>query len=195
MRKFYRTLKQEEIDGHSYRDLEDLRGHLREFIEPYYNRSRLHSALGYRTPAEFEAVAAGTTLTTPLAASVMLSLPGMGKSISPMNKSSQMNGSLTKGKAGGSPPPHRIDESPEPGARVPARLRHPFIQVPFRFPRRTRNPVTSPGTRPFPTRPELPGITLRTLSTFSAGQLTGGMIAYLYRYLRRHFRLDIFSRH
>jgi len=49
-----KTLKQEEIYAHRYRDLADLRSHLEEFIEQYYNRQRLHSALGYRTPEEFE---------------------------------------------------------------------------------------------------------------------------------------------
>ena len=86
---FIKTLKQEEIACHPYRDLEDLRGHLREFIEEYYNRCRLHSALGYRTPAECEAAESRASLTTSLAASVTLSFPGMGKSISPMNESSR----------------------------------------------------------------------------------------------------------
>jgi transposase InsO family protein len=49
-----KTLKQEEIYAHRYRDLADLRAHLEEFIDHYYNRCRLHSALGYRTPEEFE---------------------------------------------------------------------------------------------------------------------------------------------
>ena len=48
------TLKQEEINASAYRDLEHLRENLGEFIERYYNRKRLHSALGYRTPEEFE---------------------------------------------------------------------------------------------------------------------------------------------
>ena len=51
---FMRTLKREEIDARSYRDLDDLRAHIEEFIEQYYNRCRLHSALGYRPPEEFE---------------------------------------------------------------------------------------------------------------------------------------------
>lgn len=54
---FIKTLKAEEIDGSQYRDLEDLRAHIGQFIEEYYNRRRLHSALGYRTPEEFEAQA------------------------------------------------------------------------------------------------------------------------------------------
>jgi putative transposase len=51
---FMKTLKQEEIYGTPYRDFDDLSAHLEEFIENYYNRQRLHSALGYRTPEEFE---------------------------------------------------------------------------------------------------------------------------------------------
>jgi len=112
---FIKTLKQEEIAGHRYRNLEDLRGHLREFIEEYYNHCRLHSALGYRTPAEFEAAQSGAPLTTSLAASLTLSFPGMGKSISPMIGSNvadkqELYDRESRGLA--SPPPHRIDEFP-----------------------------------------------------------------------------------
>ena len=52
---FLKTFKREEIYAHSYCDLEDLRAHIADFIERYYNRLRLHSALGYRSPEEFEA--------------------------------------------------------------------------------------------------------------------------------------------
>jgi transposase InsO family protein len=55
---FMKTLKQEEIYCNRYRDLEELSAHMEEFIEQYYNRERLHSALGYTTPAQFEAAAA-----------------------------------------------------------------------------------------------------------------------------------------
>ena len=55
---FMKTLKQEEIYCNVYRDFEDLGAHLEEFIDNYYNRLRLHSALGYRTPEEFEQAAA-----------------------------------------------------------------------------------------------------------------------------------------
>jgi putative transposase len=54
---FLRTLKREEIHANVYRHLEDLRTHIEQFIEQYYNRSRLHSALGYRPPQEFEQLA------------------------------------------------------------------------------------------------------------------------------------------
>ena len=51
---FLKTLKQEEIYCHEYRDLEDLRVHSSAFIDEYYNRQRLHSALGYVSPEAFE---------------------------------------------------------------------------------------------------------------------------------------------
>jgi putative transposase len=57
--RFMRTLKQEEIYASAYRDLEHLRNNLEEFIERYYNQKRLHSALGYRTPEEFERAQSG----------------------------------------------------------------------------------------------------------------------------------------
>jgi transposase InsO family protein len=51
---FIKTLKREEIYTNQYDDLEHLRANIEEFIELYYNRQRLHSALGYRSPEEFE---------------------------------------------------------------------------------------------------------------------------------------------
>lgn len=51
---FMRTLKREEIYANDYRDLEHLRTNVEAFIEQYYNRCRLHSALGYKPPEEFE---------------------------------------------------------------------------------------------------------------------------------------------
>src|SRR5499433_1639893 len=56
---FIKTLKREEIYAHKYEDLEQLRTNIEEFIEEYYNRQRLHSALGYRPPEEFEQQAEG----------------------------------------------------------------------------------------------------------------------------------------
>jgi len=53
---FFRTLKREEVDAKEFRDLEDLRVNLAAFIDGYYNQERLHSALGYRPPSEFERV-------------------------------------------------------------------------------------------------------------------------------------------
>jgi transposase InsO family protein len=51
---FMKTLKREEIYANQYRDLDHLRVNIEEFIERYYNRQRLHSALGYQSPEEFE---------------------------------------------------------------------------------------------------------------------------------------------
>jgi transposase InsO family protein len=51
---FMRTLKREEINANRYRDLEDLRANIAMFIEEYYNQKRLHSALGYCSPRDFE---------------------------------------------------------------------------------------------------------------------------------------------
>lgn len=51
---FLKTLKREEINARPYRTMEELEQHLEEFIEQIYNQVRLHSALGYRSPAEFE---------------------------------------------------------------------------------------------------------------------------------------------
>ena len=51
---FMKTLKREEIYANTYRDLEHLRANIAVFIEQYYNRDRLHSALGYHSPEEFE---------------------------------------------------------------------------------------------------------------------------------------------
>jgi len=52
---FMKTLKQEEVDGRAYRDVDEARQMIGAFIEQVYNRQRLHSALAYRPPAEFEA--------------------------------------------------------------------------------------------------------------------------------------------
>ena len=52
---FIKTLKREEIDARSYASFGELQRNLRQFIEQIYNKVRLHSALGYRSPEEFEA--------------------------------------------------------------------------------------------------------------------------------------------
>jgi transposase InsO family protein len=52
---FMATLKREQIDGRAYRDLAEAEADIGAFIDAVYNRERLHSALGYRSPEEFEA--------------------------------------------------------------------------------------------------------------------------------------------
>ena len=51
---FMKTLKAEEVDGRNYVDLDDARARIGGFIAEVYNTDRLHSALGYRSPAAFE---------------------------------------------------------------------------------------------------------------------------------------------
>jgi putative transposase len=51
---FCKTLKSEEVYLKDYRDIDEAQQHLDRFIEEVYNTKRLHSALGYRPPAEFE---------------------------------------------------------------------------------------------------------------------------------------------
>ena len=118
---FMRTLKREQIHANVYRDLDDLRTHIQQFIEQYYNRCRLHSALGYRSPQEFEQMAATTehNLTGGMAAASMSFL---------------RHGEIyrwDKEAAPAASPTHPIDESPtgyslpgcspaEPGSASPA---------------------------------------------------------------------------
>jgi transposase InsO family protein len=59
---FMKTLKYEEIYRQDYRNLADARASIEQFIEKIYNGKRLHSALGYRPPVEFES----SLLTPPL---------------------------------------------------------------------------------------------------------------------------------
>jgi putative transposase len=51
---FMKTLKYEEVFRNEYRDLAEARRSIQRFLERVYNEKRLHSALGYRSPAEFE---------------------------------------------------------------------------------------------------------------------------------------------
>ena len=54
MESFFHTLKTELTHHKRYRTREEARRDIFEYIEVFYNRQRLHSSLGYKSPAEFE---------------------------------------------------------------------------------------------------------------------------------------------
>lgn len=53
---FFKTLKQEEVYIYEYRDFQEVSSRMAYFLEIAYNQKRLHSALGYLPPTEFEAI-------------------------------------------------------------------------------------------------------------------------------------------
>ena len=59
-----KTLKYEEVYRTEYRNLADARSRIGEFLEKVYNEKRLHSALDYRSPAQFESTLASSTEST-----------------------------------------------------------------------------------------------------------------------------------
>ena len=59
---FMKTLKAEEINTRSFATIADARIRIDDFIANIYNTERLHSALGYRSPLEFEAQFAQTKI-------------------------------------------------------------------------------------------------------------------------------------
>src|SRR5258708_40234585 len=100
---FMKTLKREEIYAGEYRDLDHLRENVAAFIDIYYNRVRLHSALGYRTPEEFEQAAGPETVSQGATMSFF--------------RHREIYRSDVGSKAKGEPaetgsPDHRLDESP-----------------------------------------------------------------------------------
>jgi len=52
---FFKTLKREEVYFKDYKTMDDVIKNLPKFIDEVYNKKRLHSSLGYKTPVEFEA--------------------------------------------------------------------------------------------------------------------------------------------
>jgi putative transposase len=62
--RFFRTLKHEEVYLKEYRDFEEAEANIGRFIDDVYNTKRLHSALGYRPPAEIEAAYAASMNTS-----------------------------------------------------------------------------------------------------------------------------------
>jgi len=59
------TIKEEEVELSEYNDLDDARQQIGQFLEEVYMTKRIHSALGYATPAEFEALWQASSLSTP----------------------------------------------------------------------------------------------------------------------------------
>jgi hypothetical protein len=101
---FMKTLKREEIHANEYRDLDALRRNIQEFIEQYYNRLRLHSALGYRPPEEFEQAANPATTSQ----GATMSFFRHAEIYRPMWDSSWRSLGATTAAA----PTHRLDEFP-----------------------------------------------------------------------------------
>ena len=100
---FMKTLKREEIYANQYRDLDHLFANIEAFIEQYYNRCRLHSALGYRPPEEFEREASSAVN----CAGATMSSFRHGE-IYPSDEESENSGERPNSR----PPAHRPDESP-----------------------------------------------------------------------------------
>jgi transposase InsO family protein len=59
---FFASLKKEHVHHVRFRTRAEARAAVFEYVEIFYNRQRLHSALGYRTPAEARAGMAGITM-------------------------------------------------------------------------------------------------------------------------------------
>jgi transposase InsO family protein len=60
MESFFASLKKEHVHHVRFRTREEAKAAVFEYVEIFYNRQRLHSALGYRTPAEARAGMEGT---------------------------------------------------------------------------------------------------------------------------------------
>jgi putative transposase len=117
---FMKTLKREEIYANDYRDLDHLRANIEVFIEQYYNRRRLHSALGYRPPEEFEQARNPTTASE-----------GATMSFFRHREIYRSDGGFNRKPTEAGSPDHRLDESPagyplagwsppEPASALPA---------------------------------------------------------------------------
>jgi putative transposase len=54
MASFWATLKTELIDGQVYASRAEAKSEIFRYIEVFYNRARLHSAIGFQSPVDFE---------------------------------------------------------------------------------------------------------------------------------------------
>jgi transposase InsO family protein len=100
---FMKTLKREEVYANQYRDLDHLRANIAEFIDDYYNRVRLHSALSYTPPEEFEQAANPATASQGAAMSFFRH-----EEIYRSDIASKIEGEPAETGS----PDHRLDESP-----------------------------------------------------------------------------------
>jgi transposase InsO family protein len=78
---FMKTLKTEEVNGRRYRNFDHAKTSIREFIEETYNQQRLHSALEYRSPIEFEGTLQATRRKSPRKAAERLVDPTLGRGL------------------------------------------------------------------------------------------------------------------
>ncbi len=129
---FIRTLKREEIHASRYLNLNHLSSSIDQFLRHYYNRQRLHSALGYLTPDEFELQAQPSSWP-----GAVLSFPRHPEVYRWKKKHNPAHSNGEPATAGS--PPHRIDEPPagysltgwsppEPVSASPANITLPQIK-------------------------------------------------------------------
>lgn len=64
--RLMRTIKEEEVDLSEYEDFSDAREHIGHFLDEVYMHKRIHSSLGYLTPAEFESLHTEQTVCEPV---------------------------------------------------------------------------------------------------------------------------------
>ena len=102
-----KTLKREEIYANAYENLEQLRANLEIFLEQYYNQQRLHSALGYRSPEEFERQAQCQSETEDAKAATITFVAGLARSSTGMLE----QGTQTPSPAPDLIPAERINET------------------------------------------------------------------------------------